>query len=142
RLSASDKLPDSQPLLQRGQQLLDAFAAGSLAVDADQRLRSREAHQHPAAVLQVELESVVAAGAYHRLAGHLLRQLALQPAVELGTPPRVLLPLEVNVVAGVEVRADQLLQALEDARERQSVLDDHVGEGEAGKHSVPPRGVA
>src|SRR5437879_746700 len=52
-LTISDKLAQPQPFLERGQQLVDALPRAGLAVDADERLGSGEADQHPAPVVEV-----------------------------------------------------------------------------------------
>src|ERR1700737_1119569 len=113
-LTISDKLAQSQPFFERGQQLFDPLLRASLAVYPNQRLRAGKAHQHPAAVLQVVLEAVIGPRAHHAPARDLRRRLLLQPAIELRAPRRVLLAVQVQVMTRVEMRPHQLGQTLHD----------------------------
>src|SRR3982074_2125179 len=101
-----DKLAQPELLFERCQQLIDPLLRGRLAVDPDQRFGPGEADQHPAAVLQVVLEAVVVARTRHSRARELGGRLLLDPAVDLGAACCVLLPLQMQVMARIEVRPD------------------------------------
>src|SRR5436309_4015656 len=138
----SDKLAEPELLFQGGEQLLDPLRRGRFAINANQRLGAAEADQDPAAVLQVVLEAIVGAGAHNAAAGNVGRRLLFQPAVELGSTGRVLLPLEVKVVPRIEVWTDQLCQVVHDPRKRLPVLDDHVGKRDPGQNAIALRNMA
>src|SRR6267143_5905014 len=87
----SDKLAQSQPSFERGQQLVDALLRAGLAIDPDQRLGAGEPNQHPAAVLQVVLEAVIGPRPRHTSTGDLGRRLLVEPRVEFGPAGRILL---------------------------------------------------
>src|SRR5438128_11871562 len=130
-LTRSDKLAEPELLFQSGEQLLDPLLRGRLAIDANQRLGAAESDQHPAAVLQVVLESIIGTGAHHPAAGNLAGWLLFQPAIELGATSRVLLPVEVKVVPGIKVWTDQISQVVHDPRQALAAVDEQVAERHA-----------
>src|SRR5438876_10491909 len=83
-LTRSDKLAQPELFFQRGEQLLDPLLGGRLAIDANQRLGTAESDQHPAAVLQVVLESIIGTVAQHPAAGNLAGWLLFQPDIVIG----------------------------------------------------------
>src|SRR5438876_8730981 len=135
-LTRSDKLAEPELLFQSGEQLLDPLLRGRLAIDANQRLGAAESDQHPAAVLQVILESIIGTGAHHPSAGNVVGWLLFQPAIELGATGRVLLPLEMEIVPGIKVWTDQFRQVVHDPRKRLAILHDHAGERDPREDAV------
>src|ERR1700737_2885409 len=107
-----------------------------LGVNANQRLSATCAQQYPAAVGEIELESIVRADPLHLdardLAGFMRFHRAQYPKPIL----LVGLTVEVDVVPGVRVRADPLLKSGEDLRQRPAELDDHVCEQEAAENPI------
>src|SRR5207245_3193619 len=138
----SGNLAHSEAVLERGQQLVDSLAAGRFTVDADQRLGPAESGQHPAAVGEVILESVVGAAALDALTGQLPRRVLLQIGRDGSPAIRVLLALEVDVVAGLGMWPHQVLQVLQHLGQGLAVLDDQVGDENPGEDTVAFRDVA
>src|SRR5260370_14640730 len=81
--------PNADYVLQGREPRLDRRAVGRLRVNPDQRLGAARPKQHPAAVLEIELETVVGADALHANTRDLLRLVLLE---------RVPDPLAVHVV--------------------------------------------
>ena len=77
--TGSAGMPPSTPtwLLERGEQLVDPRRRRGLAVDAHQGLGPAHAHQRPRAVVEIELEAVVGAGAHHPLPASSRRRVLL-----------------------------------------------------------------
>src|ERR1700674_4038059 len=135
RLGAST-LPYPDYLLQRRQPRFDGRAVDRLCVNPDQRLGAARPQQHPAAVLEVELEAVVGANALDAHAGDLLRFVLLE-RLENPLAVRVIrLADKVDVMPRVSVGSDAALEVGEDRGERFACLDDHVGEQQAHQDSV------
>src|SRR5438094_3985475 len=138
----SDKLAEPELLFEGGEQLLDPLRRGRFAINANQRFGAAEADQDPAAILQVVLEAIVGAGAHNAAAGDVGRRLLFQPAVELGSTGRVLLPLEVKVVPRIEVWTDQLCQVVHDPRKRLFFFHAEDGIRDPGENPISLRNMA
>src|SRR5580693_8378620 len=105
---------NSDNVLERRQARLDRRAVRRLCVNPDQRLGAARPQQHPAPVLEVELEAVVGADALHANAGDLLRFVLLE-RLENSLAVRVIrLADEMDVVPRVSVRSDAALEVAED----------------------------
>src|SRR2546430_17595617 len=64
---------ESHDVLDRRQARFDSCRIWGLGIDADERLGAARAKQHPAAVIEVELEAIVRPHSPHLHAGDLLR---------------------------------------------------------------------
>src|SRR5947209_3409962 len=141
-ISGSGMRAQAKDLFEGSQPGLDGGFVRRLVVDAHQRLGAARTQQYPAAVREIELESVVRADPLHLdardLGGFMRFHRAQYPEPVL----LVGLAIEVNVVPRVRVRAYPLLQAGEDLREGPAELDDHVGEQQADENPIALRNVA
>src|SRR4030081_2705494 len=63
--SGGGMLSDSDDVLERAKPCFDGLAVRGLGVNPDQRLCPARPQQHPAAVLEVELEAVIGADSLH-----------------------------------------------------------------------------
>src|SRR5438094_1934398 len=121
-------LLQSDYFLDRLQPRLDRSRVRRLRVDANERLGTARATQHPATVLEVELEAVVRTHPRDLDAGDLFRLVVRQLLGDPLAVAVVCVALQVNVVARVRVGPDALLEVANDLRQRLAAPHDHVGE--------------
>src|SRR5437879_2355240 len=127
---------ESKYVFQGGQPRLDRGLVRRFRVDAHQRLGATRTQQHPAAVREIELESVVRADPLDLDARDLRGFMRFHRAQYPNPVLLVGLTVEVDVVPRIRVWADPLLQAGEDLRERPAELDDHVREQQPDENPI------
>src|SRR6266571_5584028 len=115
-------------LLDRLKPRLDCSRIRCLGVDPHKRLGAAGSEQHPAAILEVELEAVVRAHARDFDARDLLRLVVRQLLGDAFAVSVVRLALQVDVMARVCVGPDALLEVAKDLRQRLAAPHDHVRE--------------
>src|SRR5437899_12589855 len=122
-------LPDTRNVFGGAEASLDGLAIGCLGVDAYQRFGAAGTQEHPAAVGEVELETVVRPHALDSDASDLVWLVLLERLEDALAVALVGVALQMDVVAHVCMPAATLLESREYLRDRYARLSYHdVGE--------------
>src|SRR5207245_8400222 len=119
-------LPDTDNVFEGAEASLDSLAIGCLGVDAYQRFGAAGTQEHPAAVGEVELETVVRPHALDSDASDLVWLVLLERLEDALAVALVGVALQMDVVAGVGMRADALLEARRGIGDTLALLDPHL----------------